>query len=75
MPSQKAPEVWGLTVDELMQGLRTLSRENLVGYDVCEMTPDYDINGIGAQFCARTVVEILGGLALRKRDSSAMRME
>lgn len=75
VPSQKAPEVWGLTVDELMQGLRTLSREKLVGYDVCEMTPDYDINGIGAQFCARTVVEILGGLALRKRDSSAMRME
>jgi len=26
-----------------------------------------DINGMGAQFCARTVVEILAGLAIRKR--------
>lgn len=67
VPSQKAPEIWGLTIDEIMMALRTLSREKLVGYDVCEMTPDYDVNGIGAQFCARTVVEILAGLALRKR--------
>lgn len=69
VPAQKAPEFWGLTVDEIMIALRMLSRERLVGYDVCEMTPDYDVNGMGAQFCARTVVEILGGLALRKRDT------
>jgi agmatinase len=69
VPAQKAPEFWGLTIDEIMIALRMLSRERLVGYDVCEMTPDYDVNGMGAQFCARTVVEILGGLALRKRDT------
>jgi agmatinase len=68
VPAQKAPELWGLNVDEMMTALRMASREKLVGFDVCEMTPDYDINGMGAQFCARTVVEILGGLALRKRD-------
>jgi len=66
MPAQKAPEFWGMTVDEMMQALRMVSREKLVGYDVCEMTPDYDVNGMGAQFCARTVVEILAGLAMRK---------
>ena len=70
VPAQKAPEFWGLTVDEIIWALRMLSREQLVGYDVCEMTPDYDVNGMGAQFCARTVVEILGGLALRKRDAA-----
>jgi agmatinase len=68
VPSQKAPELWGLTIDEIMIALRMMSREALVGYDVCEMTPDYDVNGMGAQFCARTVVEILGGLALQKRN-------
>ncbi len=67
VPSQKAPEIWGLTVDEMMTALRIVSREKLVGYDVCEMTPDYDVNGMGAQFCARTVVEILAGMAIRKR--------
>jgi arginase family enzyme len=66
VPSQKAPEFWGLTTDELMQSLRVLSREKLVGFDLCEYTPDYDINGMGAQFCARMIVEILGGQAVRK---------
>jgi arginase family enzyme len=66
VPAQKAPEFWGLTVDEMMTALRMVSRERLTGFDVCEMTPDYDVNGMGAQFCARTVVEILAGLALRK---------
>ena len=68
VPAQKAPEFWGLTVDEIMPALRLIARQELVGYDVCEMSPDFDVNGMGAQFCARTVVEILAGLALRKRD-------
>jgi arginase family enzyme len=71
VPAQKAPEFWGLRVDELMPALQVFSREKVVGYDVCEMTPDYDINGMGAQFCARTVVEMLGGMAVRKRDARA----
>ena len=70
VPAQKAPEIWGLTVDEIMPALRLVSQQKLVGYDVCEMTPDYDVNGMAAQFCARTMVEILAGLALRKRDGS-----
>lgn len=69
VPAQKAPEIWGLTIDEIMLSLRLLSRERLAGFDVCEMTPDYDVNAMGAQFCARTVVEILGGLAVRKREA------
>jgi arginase family enzyme len=68
VPSQKAPEIWGMTVDELFCALRILSRQDVIGFDVCEYTPDYDINGMGAQFCARAVVEMLGGLALRKRE-------
>ncbi len=68
VPAQKAPEFWGLTMDEIIPALHQVSREKLIGYDVCEMTPDYDVNGMGAQFCARTVVEILAGLAWRKRE-------
>ena len=66
VPSQKAPEFWGLTTDEMMQSLQVLSREQLLGFDICEYTPDYDVNGMGAQFCARMIVEILGGQAVRK---------
>jgi len=66
VPSQKAQEVWGLTIDEMFLALHELSRQPFIGFDVCEHSPDYDVNGQGAQFCARTVVEMLGGLALRR---------
>ncbi len=66
VPSQKAPEFWGMTTDEIMRSFQVLSREKLAGFDICEYTPDYDVNGMGAQFCARMIVEILGGQAVRK---------
>ena len=67
VPAQKAPEFWGLTTDEMIPALRMVSKENIVGFDICELTPDYDLNGMGAQFAARCAVEILCGLALQKR--------
>lgn len=73
VPSQKAQEVWGLTIDELFLALQLLSRQPFIGFDVCEHSPHYDVNGQGAQFCARTVVEMLGGLALRRKRERATR--
>jgi arginase family enzyme len=73
VPGQKAPEIWGLTIDEIMTALRLVSRQKLIGFDVCELSPDYDVHGLGAQFCARAVVEILAGLGIRKRDMSGSR--
>jgi arginase family enzyme len=67
VPGQKAPEIWGMTIDELMAALRAVAREPLLGFDVCELGPDYDVNGLGAQFCARAVVEVLAGAAMRRR--------
>jgi len=69
VPAQKAPEFWGLTSDEMIPALRTLAKEKVAGLDICELTPDYDINGMGAQFVARCAVEVLAGMAVRKRDS------
>jgi len=67
VPAQKAPEFWGLTSDEMIPALKALAKEKVVGLDICELTPDYDINGMGAQFVARCAVEVLAGLAMRKR--------
>jgi len=71
MIAQKAPEFWGLTTDEFFMAIRKISRKKVVGLDICELTPDYDVNGMGAQFCARAAAEFLGGLALRKREEKA----
>jgi agmatinase len=71
VPAQKAPEFWGLTVDEMMVAMRHVCAQRLAGIDICEHTPDYDVNGMGAQFCARLAVEALAGLAQRKRAAGA----
>lgn len=67
VPAQKAPEIWGVTIDEMMVAMRALREPNVIGFDICELSPGYDVNGMSAQFCARMVVEVLAGLALRKR--------
>lgn len=64
--SQKAPEIWGMTTDEMFHAIRRISREKVIGLDINEYSADYDFNGMGAQWCARVAVEFLGGLALRK---------
>lgn len=67
VPGQKAPEIWGITIDEMMVAMRSLHRQDVIGFDICELSPGYDVNGMSAQFCARMVVEVLAGLALRKQ--------
>jgi agmatinase len=72
VPSQKAPEFWGLTIDEIMTAMRYVRTQRLAGFDVCEHSPDYDVNGMGAQFCARLVVDVLAGLAQRKKEGEGI---
>lgn len=73
VPSQKAQEIWGLTIDEFFQAMQELARLDVIGFDICEHSPGYDINGQGAQFCARAALEILGGLAVRRANGNARR--
>lgn len=67
VPSQKAQEIWGMTIDEMFAALQPLAQQlPVIGFDICEHSPDYDVNGQGAQFCARAAVEVMAGIALRK---------
>ena len=62
--SQKAPEIWGMTTDEMFHAIRRISREKIIGVDINEYSADYDFNGMGAQWCARVAIEFLGGMAV-----------
>jgi arginase family enzyme len=66
VPGQKAPEIWGVTIDEIMIAMRAMRTQTLIGFDICELSPEYDVHGLGAQFCARMVVDVLAGLGIRK---------
>lgn len=68
-PGTGTPEPGGLTSRELLDTLRRLSRElRVAGADIVEVAPAYDGPGeITAYLANRCVLEILNGMAERKR--------
>ena len=75
-PGQKYPDAAGLTAREVMLALRTLIAESpvpLAGYDVAGYSPHYDVRYHGAIMVARSVVEVIGGLAARKASDDRQR--
>lgn len=68
-PGTGTPEPGGITSRELLDTLRRLSRDlRVVGADIVEVAPAYDGPGeITAYLANRCVLEILNGIAERKR--------
>lgn len=66
-PGTGTPEPGGLTTRELLRAIRCLSSElDVVGFDVVEVSPPYDISEITAAAANRSIMEFLGGAAARK---------
>lgn len=67
-PGTGTPEPGGLTTAEVMWAVRRLAAEvGMVGMDVVEVSPPYDVGpGITAQFARRCVLEALTGTAMRR---------
>lgn len=66
-PGQKYPDVAGITTREIMKALRMIvSQVELKGFDVCCMSPKYDINNLGAQVIGRAGLEIMSAIAEKK---------
>lgn len=67
-PGTGTPEPGGLTSAEVMWAVRRLAAEaGIVGMDVVEVSPPYDVGpGITAQFARRCVLEALTGIAMRR---------
>lgn len=66
---QKYPDVAGITSREILVALHMISEQtNLYGFDVCCMSPRYDINGLGAQMVGRAMLEVMTGIAEKKPE-------
>jgi arginase family enzyme len=71
-PAQKYPEPFGITARQARAALRYISREaNLCGFDLVCVGPDYDHKGMGALIACKFYVEVLQGLALRKKERAS----
>ncbi len=66
-PGTGTPEVGGFTSYQMLQLVRGLTRLNLVGFDLVEVSPPYDHGDITSILAANLVFEFLSLLALQKR--------
>ncbi|MGA1074672.1 MAG: agmatinase family protein, partial [Ilumatobacteraceae bacterium] len=70
-PGTGTPEPGGLTSADLLRAVRELARRHdVVGMDVVEVAPAYDVSDLTVNAAHRLVFEALGGMAARKRDNA-----
>ncbi len=66
-PGTGTPEPGGLTSRQLLDTVRRLASElEVLGADVVEVSPGYDVSDITAYLANRVVLEILNGMAERE---------
>jgi agmatinase len=70
-PGTGLPSLGGMYYRELMEALRGIvSRGNVIGFDLCEVAPQYDPAGVTAFTAAGIIVEFLG-LVFNERKKRA----
>ena len=71
-PGTGTPEPGGLTSRELLDAVRRIAYEvPLLGVDVVEVAPAYDHADITVMLANRVCLEVLSGIARRRRDERA----
>ena len=69
-PGTGTPEPGGLQTFDLLRIVRQLALEHdLVGMDVVEVAPAYDVSDLTVNAAHRMVFECLAGMAVRRRDA------
>ena len=73
-PGTGTPEPGGIQTADLLRLVRRLCREHdVVGVDVVEVAPAYDVSELTVNAAHRVVFEALGGMAARRRDAAGER--
>jgi len=68
-PAQKYLEPMGISFRDIITALRAITKETqIAGLDTCCMGPAYDVNGLGGLCANRMYIEVLKGLALKKKN-------
>lgn len=59
-PGVDTPASFGLTSNEYLSLIKKCAKLNLIGFDIMEMSPHYDIQQITAQIAAQSILEVIG---------------
>ena len=70
-PGTGTPEPGGIPSSDLLRMVRQLCHEHdVVGVDVVEVAPPYDVSDLTVNAAHRVVFEALAGMAARRRDAA-----
>jgi agmatinase len=70
-PGTGTPEPGGIPTSDLLRLVRQLCRDHdVVGVDVVEVAPAYDVSELTVNAAHRVVFEALAGMAARRRDAA-----
>jgi len=67
-PGTGTPEAGGVSFTELLDALKQLSALNIVGFDMVELAPNYDLSGVSTAVACKLLREIL--LILNSRENA-----
>jgi agmatinase len=65
-PGVSTPVPGGLTSNEFLYLIKELSKLNIIGFDLMEVTPNYDLQNITSHLAARAIAEIISNLGRHK---------
>jgi agmatinase len=58
-PGTGTPEAGGVSFKDLLDALLCLRGLNVVGFDICELSPHYDVSGISTALACKILREML----------------
>ena len=65
-PGTCAPSPGGLSIRELIDAVRKIGKEKVVGFDLVEVAPQYDLGGVTQRCAVSTILEFLSACAIEK---------
>lgn len=67
-PGTGTPEIGGFSTAQALEIVRGLKDLNIVGYDVVEVAPQYDVGNITSFAAANLMTEFMAHLAYKKKN-------
>lgn len=58
-PGTGTPEPGGISFHELQEAIKLITKLNIVGADVVELSPDYDLSGVSTAVASKVIRELL----------------
>lgn len=61
------PHSGGITAKDALKAVGMIAKKGLVGFDLVEVIPSYDLHDMTSTLAARIIVEVLASCAFRAR--------